>query len=77
MVAQIVGAGAKRSFWEGYLRLPKMPSKIICRAAPGRPFAAAAYFTGRLYGKTGLLAIAGGYVVIVTMLALLGGLRFG
>jgi hypothetical protein len=39
--------------------------------------AAAAYFTGRLYGKTGLLAIAGGYVVVVAVLALLGGLRFG
>lgn len=39
--------------------------------------AAAAYFTGRLYGKVGLISIAAGYVVIVGVLALLGGVRFG
>jgi hypothetical protein len=39
--------------------------------------AAAAYFTGRLYGKTGMLTIAAGYVGIVAVLALLGGVRFG
>lgn len=38
---------------------------------------AAAYFTGRLYGKMGMLAIAAGYVGIVAVLALLGGVRFG
>lgn len=39
--------------------------------------AAAAYFTGRLYGKMGMLAIVAGYVGIVAVLALLGGVRFG
>jgi hypothetical protein len=39
--------------------------------------AAAAYFTGRLYGKVGLYAIAGGYAVIAGVLTLLGGVRFG
>ncbi|MCI0466888.1 MAG: hypothetical protein L0Y57_07790 [Beijerinckiaceae bacterium] len=39
--------------------------------------AAAAYFTGRLYGKTGMIAIAAGYFVIVGTLVMLGGIRFG
>jgi hypothetical protein len=39
--------------------------------------AAAAYFTGRLYGKVGLMSIAAGYAVIVGVLTLLGGVRFG
>jgi hypothetical protein len=39
--------------------------------------AAAAYFTGRLYGKIGLYTIAAGYVAIVGVLTLLGGVRFG
>jgi hypothetical protein len=39
--------------------------------------AAAAYFTGRLYGKIGLVSIAAGYVAVVALLAMLGGIRFG
>jgi hypothetical protein len=39
--------------------------------------AAAAYFTGRLYGKVGLYSIAAGYVGIVGVLALAGYVRFG
>jgi len=39
--------------------------------------AAAAYFTGGLYGKMGMIAIGAGHVVVVGMLSLLGGARFG
>lgn len=35
--------------------------------------AMAAYFTGRLYGKMGIITIGAGYVVVVGVLALLGG----
>jgi hypothetical protein len=38
---------------------------------------AAAYFTGRLYGKQGMIAIGAGYVVVIAALIMLGGLRFG
>jgi hypothetical protein len=40
-------------------------------------FSAAAYFTGRLYGRTGLLAIALGFVAVIASLFALGGLSFG
>jgi len=39
--------------------------------------AAAAYFTGTLYGKVGLYSIAAGYVLVVATLVILGGVRFG
>lgn len=40
-------------------------------------FGAAAYFTGRLYGTTGMVAVAAGFVVVVAALYALGGLSFG
>ncbi|HUB64545.1 MAG TPA: hypothetical protein VL996_08905 [Methylocella sp.] len=39
-------------------------------------FGAAAYFTGRLYGKAGMIAVIAGFVVVVTGLLFLGGLSF-
>jgi hypothetical protein len=40
-------------------------------------FGGAAYFTGRLYGKVGMLAVISGFVIVVVGLELLGGLTFG
>ncbi|HUB64546.1 MAG TPA: hypothetical protein VL996_08910 [Methylocella sp.] len=40
-------------------------------------FGAAAYFTGRLYGKTGMIAVAAGFFVVLVGLLTLGGLSFG
>jgi hypothetical protein len=40
-------------------------------------FGGAAYFTGRLYGRMGMIAVAGGFVLTVAALFLLGGLNFG
>jgi hypothetical protein len=40
-------------------------------------FSAAAFFTGRLYGRTGMIAVIAGFVVVVTGLYTLGGLHFG
>lgn len=40
-------------------------------------FGAAAYFTGRLYGKAGMVAVIGGFFVVVAGLIALGGLSFG
>ncbi|HET6379392.1 MAG TPA: hypothetical protein VFG05_13960 [Methylocella sp.] len=40
-------------------------------------FGAAAYFTGRLYGKAGMYAVIGGFVAVVVVLMFLGGLSFG
>jgi len=40
-------------------------------------FGAAAYFTGSLYGRTGQIVIAAGFVAVVVGLFVLGGLRFG
>jgi hypothetical protein len=39
-------------------------------------FGAAAYFTGRLYGQTGLLTCAAGFVVVVFTLFVTGGIKF-
>ncbi len=39
-------------------------------------FSAAAYFTGRLYGRNGMIAVIAGFVVVVTGLYALGGIRF-
>jgi hypothetical protein len=39
-------------------------------------FGAAAYFTGRLYGRYGMMAVGGGFVAVVVGLFVLGGLRF-
>jgi hypothetical protein len=38
---------------------------------------AAAYFTGRLYGRMGMIAVVAGFTVIITGLFFLGGLSFG
>jgi hypothetical protein len=40
-------------------------------------FGAAAYFTGRLYGTAGMVAVIGGFVAVVAALFALGGLSFG
>ncbi len=40
-------------------------------------FGGAAYFTGRLYGKTGMIAVIAGFVVVAIGLYALGGLSFG
>jgi hypothetical protein len=40
-------------------------------------FGGAAYFTGRLYGKAGMIAVIGGFFVILVGLLALGGLNFG
>jgi hypothetical protein len=40
-------------------------------------FGAAAYFTGRLYGKVGMYAVIGGFVAVAFGLWAVGGLRFG
>lgn len=40
-------------------------------------FGAAAYFTGRLYGTTGMVVVAAGFVVTVFVLYTLGGIGFG
>ncbi|HUZ92133.1 MAG TPA: hypothetical protein VMU78_09575 [Methylocella sp.] len=40
-------------------------------------FSAAAYFTGRLYGRVGMIAVIAGFFVVVTGLYTLGGLHFG
>jgi hypothetical protein len=39
-------------------------------------FGAAAYFTGRLYGKVGMYSIIAGFAVVVFTLYSVGGLRF-
>jgi hypothetical protein len=39
-------------------------------------FGAAAYFTGRLYGTAGMIAVAAGFVVVAIGLYALGGLSF-
>jgi hypothetical protein len=40
-------------------------------------FSAAAFFTGRLYGRTGMILVLAGFAVVVTGLYSLGGLHFG
>jgi hypothetical protein len=40
-------------------------------------FGGAAYFTGRLYGKAGMITVIAGVVVIVVGLMALGALSFG
>jgi hypothetical protein len=40
-------------------------------------FGGAAYFTGRLYGTVGFVAVAAGFVVVLVGLLTLGGLSFG
>lgn len=40
-------------------------------------FGAAAYFTGRLYGQAGMIAVIGGFVLTVIALYALGGISFG
>lgn len=40
-------------------------------------FGAAGYFTGRLYGTTGMVAVGVGFVAVVLVLFALGGLSFG
>ncbi len=40
-------------------------------------FGAAAYFTGRLYGTAGMIAVVGGFIAVVAALFALGGLSFG
>jgi hypothetical protein len=40
-------------------------------------FSGAAYFTGRLYGKAGMIAVGAGFVVVLVGLLALGGLSFG
>jgi hypothetical protein len=40
-------------------------------------FSAAAWFTGRLYGRNGMIAVIGGFVVVLVGLLALGGLHFG
>jgi hypothetical protein len=40
-------------------------------------FSGAAYFTGRLYGKAGMIAVVAGFIVVVIGLLFTGGLSFG
>jgi hypothetical protein len=40
-------------------------------------FGAAAYFTGRLHGKTGMIAVVAGFIVVLVGFLTLGGLGFG
>jgi hypothetical protein len=40
-------------------------------------FGGAAYFTGRLYGKTGMIAVIAGFLVVLVGLLALGGISFG
>jgi hypothetical protein len=40
-------------------------------------FGGAAYFTGRLYGKAGMIAVIAGFILVVTGLLFTGGLSFG
>ena len=40
-------------------------------------FSAAGFFTGRLYGKTGLVAVVAGFFVVVTGLYSVGAIHFG
>ncbi len=40
-------------------------------------FSAAAFFTGRLYGRNGMIAVIAGFVVVLVGLLALGGLHFG
>jgi hypothetical protein len=40
-------------------------------------FSAAAWFTGRLYGRNGMIAVIAGFVVVLVGLLALGGLHFG
>lgn len=39
-------------------------------------FAGAAYFTGRLYGRAGMIAVIAGFVVVLVGLLATGGLSF-
>lgn len=39
-------------------------------------FSGAAYFTGRLYGKAGMIAVIAGFVVVLVGLLATGGLSF-
>jgi len=39
-------------------------------------FGGAAYFTGRLYGKAGMIAVVAGFVVVLIGLLATGGLSF-
>lgn len=40
-------------------------------------FSGAAYFTGRLYGKAGMITVVAGFFVVVIGLMFLGGISFG
>ncbi len=40
-------------------------------------FSAAAFFTGRLYGRAGMIAVIAGFFVVLTGLYTLGGIHFG
>lgn len=40
-------------------------------------FGGAAYFTGQLYGKPGMIAVIAGFFAVVSGLYMLGGLHFG
>lgn len=40
-------------------------------------FGGAAYFTGRLYGRNGMIAVIAGFVVVLVGLLALGGISFG
>ncbi|WGJ14833.1 hypothetical protein QEV83_00475 [Methylocapsa sp. D3K7] len=40
-------------------------------------FGAAAFFTGRLYGRAGMIAVVAGFFVVLTGLYTLGGIHFG
>jgi hypothetical protein len=40
-------------------------------------FSAAAFFTGRLYGRNGMVAVIAGFFVVLTGLYTLGAIHFG
>ena len=40
-------------------------------------FGGAAYFTGRLYGKAGMITVIAGFMVVITTLILMDSLSFG
>ena len=60
-----------------WLQLRAAAESLVILVAMIVVFGAAAYSTGSLYGRSGLISIVAGFAVVVAALFLLGGLRFG
>jgi hypothetical protein len=58
-------------------RIEGSTSSMVILVAMIILFGGATYFTGRLYGKAGLIACAAGFVLVCIALAFVGGLGFG